>query len=78
MRTDYDLIQSEKSPVVQRLNKQAFGKTARLSGGVDSMYVYCEETVTRQDIKMRYPALVTKLINIARETVWKIMQEYYN
>ena len=53
MRTDYDLIQSEKSPVVQRLNRQAFRKKARLSGGVGSMCVYCAETVTRQDIKMR-------------------------
>ena len=41
------------------------------------MCVYCEETVTRQDIKMRYPALVTKFVNVARETVWKTMQEYY-
>ena len=53
MRTHYDMIQSEKSPVVQRLNKQAFRKTARLSGGVGSMCMYCTETVTRQDNKMR-------------------------
>ena len=53
MRTHYDMIQTEKSPVVQRLNKQAFRKTARLSGGVGTMCVYCAETVTRQDIKMR-------------------------